>query len=119
MATRRALLLIHRYFERNSFGNISRARICISPKLRILNQEHMTIEVVARYGHPSGCSPDTDVFRKKFNRQYLESQNFYSSMITNFVSGSHDNRGGGTIWLHDELFFQYMGVSEEIQSGIS
>ena len=56
----------------------------------------MTIEEAARHGHMS-CSHDTDVFRKKFNPEYVESQNFYFAQITNFVSGAYDIRGGGTI----------------------
>ena len=64
----------------------------------------MTIEVVERYGHPSSCSPDTEAFHTEFKRKYLESQNVDLVEISNFVSGAHDNRGGGTIWPPVVLF---------------
>ena len=64
----------------------------------------MTFEEVARFSHPSSCFPDTEVFGKKFNREYLESQNFYSAEISNFVSAAYDNRGCGTIWPLVALF---------------
>ena len=83
MATRQALLLIQKFFERNSNGNISSARMSISLKFRILYQEHMTIEEVARCGHSSCCSPDIEIFRTKFNREYLDSQNLYFAEISN------------------------------------
>ena len=44
----------------------------------------MTIEEVARCGVSSSCSPDTEVFRTKFNREYLETENLYYAEISNF-----------------------------------
>ena len=54
-----SVLLIHRLFEGNSSGSISKARRCISLKFRILYQEHMTIQEVVRQILASNSSPDT------------------------------------------------------------
>ena len=56
----------------------------------------MTIEEVARQGPESSNSTDTEVFGKNFKRQFLEDQKVFLAEISNFVSGAHDNRGGGT-----------------------
>ena len=64
--------------------------------MKILYQENMTIEEVARRDPPSCGSPDTEVFGKKFEREYLDNQQNYVAENSNFVSGEHDLRGGGT-----------------------
>ena len=56
----------------------------------------MTIEEVARQEPPSGGSPDTEVFGKKFEREYLDNQQNYVAENSNFVSGEYGHRGGGT-----------------------
>ena len=65
-------------------------------KFRVLYQENMAIEEVAGRDPPSSCSPDTEVFRKNFEWEYLDTGHDYLAEISNFVSGEHGNRRGGT-----------------------
>ena len=64
--------------------------------MRILYQENMTIEEVARRDPPSCGSPDTDDFRNKFEWEYLDNQLLCLAENENSVSGEHGNRRGGT-----------------------
>ena len=55
----------------------------------------------------------------KFKRVYLESQNFYLDLISDFVSGAYDHRSGGMIRLHLSRFSWYICFTNEIEAWMS
>ena len=84
------MLLVLRFLGKNSIEYISRTRSSASLKFRILYQEHITTEDVARISHAPCDTPDKVVSRKKFEREYLKNQKFSLTEISYYVSGAHD-----------------------------
>ena len=53
-------------------------------------------EEVARQSRPLSVTPDTEILLKIFRIEYDVNQKKFLAEISDFVSGEHDNRGGGT-----------------------
>ena len=56
----------------------------------------MILEEVARQRSTCSCSPDIEVFQKMFKVEYLVNELEIVAEYSDFVSGEHDTRGGGT-----------------------
>ena len=56
----------------------------------------MVHEKVARQSRPLSGAPDTEVFRKIFGLEYLANKREFLGENSDFVSGEHDTRRGGT-----------------------
>ena len=76
----------------------------------------MTVEEVAVYGPASCCSPNTEVFREKFKREFLENQKLFLAEISRFVSGAYDSLGGCKRTLFLQLFS--WSFSKEFVAGV-
>ena len=90
------VLLIQRFFEKFLDWNILRTKGNFGLKIRILHQENMILEEVARQSRPLSVAPDTGVHRKIFGLEYLGNEREFLGENSDFVSGEHDNRRGGT-----------------------
>ena len=71
-------------------------------KIRILYQQNMRLEEVARQSLPMTGSPDTEVFRIIFKLEYLENEEVHLVENSDFVSGENKTRRGGTTKSADE-----------------
>ena len=55
----------------------------------------MTLEEAARQSRSFSGAPDTEVFRKIFELEYLANELEFLGENSDFVSGEHDTRRGG------------------------
>ena len=71
-------------------------------KIRILYQENMRLEEMARQSRPTSGSPDTDVLHILFKLEYLENEDVHLVENSDFVSGENKTRRCGTTKSADE-----------------
>ena len=62
----------------------------------------MRLEEMARQSRPMSGSPDREVFRIIFKLEYLENEEVHLDENSDFVSGKHETRVGGTTESADE-----------------
>ena len=62
----------------------------------------MILEEVARQSRPLSVAPDTEVFQKIFELEYLANERDFLGENSDFVLGQHDTCRGGTTKSADE-----------------